>query len=581
MKNRKIQEQLLIWFLIFTVIPLSVISFWCYLLASRIINQKSGSYAAESIQQLSDNLDQLLVQIENTSLSISYNNYIQSALENLSKGQSISRVDSYQLEKNMILTYDYASMRDITIRSAYPVAGKDSLFRVPARLDPEIEYQFYPVSDLVSVSGITWRSDPDQQIIQMIRPIESTRNFHHMGTLYISLYSSYIDNLVKNIHFDEKGFALILDSDNRPINIKEVAPSFLTDLDDLLTSTSGSFNRQIDSVDYQYFYTTSPKTGWKSLGIISVSDLHSQVHRLAFSVITGVLLVSAIAIFISYRLSHSFAEKIHTVTDAMKKASEGDFSVKLAEGISRNEFNDLNTGFNHMIQKINFLIQTIYQAELLRKEAEYASLQAQTNPHFLYNTLDTICWQAKLAGNDTIFDTTYSLASLLRASMSNPDPYVTVSQELAYIHDYIQIQKSRYRDKIQSVVSVEPELMSAMIPKLTLQPIVENAFIHGLEEKEGQGMVKISGILNQEEQSIVFMIHDNGVGMTWAQIEKALKPLPGTKGNFGLSSVHKRLQLLYGSDFGLNILSEPGKGTTIIIRMPLHREVADPPKESI
>ena len=103
MKNRKIQEQLLIWFLIFTVIPLSVISFWCYLLASRIINQKSSSYAAESIQQLSDNLDQLLVQIENTSLSISYNNYIQNALENLSNGQSISRVDSYQLEKNMIL----------------------------------------------------------------------------------------------------------------------------------------------------------------------------------------------------------------------------------------------------------------------------------------------------------------------------------------------------------------------------------------------------------------------------------------------------------------------------------------------
>ena len=96
MKNRKIQEQLLIWFLIFTVIPLSVISFWCYLLASRIINQKSSSYAAESIQQLSDNLDQLLVQIENTSLSISYNNYIQNALENLSNGQSISRVDSYQ-----------------------------------------------------------------------------------------------------------------------------------------------------------------------------------------------------------------------------------------------------------------------------------------------------------------------------------------------------------------------------------------------------------------------------------------------------------------------------------------------------
>ena len=567
MKNRKIQEQLLIWFLIFTVIPLSVISFWCYLLASRIINQKSSSYAAESIQQLSDNLDQLLVQIENTSLSISYNNYIQNALENLSNGQSISRVDSYQLEKNMILTYDYASMRNNT------------LFRVPARLDPDTEDLFYPASDLTDISSITWRSDTGQQIIQMIRPIESTRNFHHMGTLYISLYSSYIDNLVKNIHFDEKGFALILDSKNQPINIKEVDPSFLTDLDPFLTGTNGCFNRKIGSVDYEYFYTTSPKTGWKSLGIISVSDLHAQVRKLALSVITGVLLVSAVAIFISYRLSRSFAEKIHTVTAAMKKASEGDFSVNLAEGISKNEFNDLNTGFNHMIQKINSLIQTVYKAELLRKEAEYASLQAQTNPHFLYNTLDTICWQAKLAGNDAIFDTTYSLASLLRASMGNTDPYITVSQELSYIRDYIQIQKARFRDKIQANIAVEPALMPVMVPKLILQPIVENAFIHGLEEKNGNGTIKISGILNDEEETVLFMIHDNGVGMTRAQIEKALDPPPGTKGSFGLSSVHKRLQLLYGTDFGLKILSDPGKGTTIIIRMPLHVEKAEKEKQ--
>ena len=98
-----------------------------------------------------------------------------------------------------------------------------------------------------------------------------------------------------------------------------------------------------------------------------------------------------------------------------------------------------------MIQKINSLIQTVYKAELLRKEAEYASLQAQTNPHFLYNTLDTICWQAKLAGNDAIFDTTYSLASLLRASMGNTDPYITVSQELSYIRDYIDTESPLQR----------------------------------------------------------------------------------------------------------------------------------------
>lgn len=565
MKNRKIQEQLLIWFLIFTVIPLAIISSWCYIPASNIINKKSGSYAAESIQQLSDNMDQLLIQIENTSLSISYNNYIQDILENIHHGNSFSRLETYQIEKNMILTYNYASMRDIAIRTAD--SSHPTLFRVPAKLTPDMEETFFPI-ETVSSSRVVWRSDPEHQVIQMIRPIESTKDFQRIGTLYISLYSSYIDNLVKNINFDEKGFALILDENNLPINIKEIDPSFLNGISKNLIGTSGSFQQKIGATDYRYFYTTSDKTGWKSLGIISVSDLHKQVRMLGITVCSGVLLVSLIAVFFSARLSRSFAEKIHSVTDAMKKASEGDFTFHLPEGISKNEFNDLSVGFNHMVRKINSLIQTVYQAELLQKKAEYAALQAQINPHFLYNTLDTICCQAKLAGNEEIFDTTYALASLLRAAMNNPNPYIPVKEELQYINDYIHIQKSRYRDRIHSSISVDPRALDLMIPKLTLQPIVENAFVHGLEEKSGQGMISISGIYNPEEETVIFMIRDNGIGMNHAQIEKALIPAPGSKSGFGLSSVHKRLQLLYGERFGLNIQSDLGKGTTVIVRLP-------------
>ena len=181
---------------------------------------------------------------------------------------------------------------------------------------------------------------------------------------------------------------------------------------------------------------------------------------------------------------------------------------------------------------------------------------------------DTFAETRKMGGTRT---------AMLEGKLEDGD--ITVSQELSYIRDYIQIQKARFRDKIQANIAVEPALMPVMIPKLILQPIVENAFIHGLEEKNGNGTIKISGILNDEEETVLFMIHDNGVGMTRAQIEKALDPPPGTKGSFGLSSVHKRLQLLYGTDFGLKILSDPGKGTTIIIRMPLHVEKAEKEKQ--
>ena len=570
MKNRTIKEQLLIWFLLFAMIPLAIISYWCFMLSSDIIKNKSISYASESIKQLSDNMDQLLVQMETTSLSIAYNNYVQDILQRMEKGEAVSRVDSFQLEKNMILTYDYSSMRDIAIRTPRTAQTEGQLFRVPSSLYAQDKNLLYP-SDSLSVpgQGAVWRSLPEQQVIQMVRNIDSTKNFEHIGTLYISVYSGYVDNLAKNINFDEKGFVLILDEQNRPINEREFDPAFLEGIDEQLRSASGSFSHTIDGVDYRYFYTTSPKTGWKSLGIISVSDLHAQVNALRLSIILGILLISLIAVLIYSRLASSFVSKIHRVTEAMKKASEGDFSVQLTEGISKNEFNDLNVGFNHMIQKITSLIHTVYHTELLKKEAEYASLQAQVNPHFLYNTLDTICWQAKLSNNDAIFDTTYALASLLRGTMSNRDLFVTVRQEIEYVNAYIHIQKTRYRDKVDASIIVEPALEAVKIPKLILQPVVENAFVHGLEEKQGPGCVSIRGILSQEGRIAVFMIRDDGVGMTQEQIQAALNADTRTKGGFGLSSVQQRIHLLYGDTFGLSIQSEPGRGTTVVIRIPV------------
>lgn len=566
MRNRSIQTQLLIWFFVFTVIPLTTISSWCYLLASDIINQKTSSYAAGSIQQLSDNLDQLLLQIENGSLSISNNNYVQDMLSTISDGRTASRIDRFQMEKSMILAYDYNSMRDITIRSTGE--GEQMIFRVPAKLDNGEENLYYPVVSAESASKPVWRSDTDQLVIQMVRPIESTTNFKKIGTLYISLYGSYIDRLVQNIDFDQKGFALILNEQNVPINIKEVDQVYLDGLADLMTNDSGSFTRKIGSVYYRYFYTVSEKTGWTALGVISISDLHSQVRALGITVLCGVGLISFVAIIFSIYLAHSFAEKIHMVTGAMKKASDGDFSIRLLEGASKNEFNDLSIGFNNMIEKINSLIRTVYEAELLQKKAEYASLEAQTNPHFLYNTLDTICCQAKLAGCDDVFDTTYALASLLLATMNNPDPNVTVGEEIQYINDYILIQKSRYRDRFNTVIAVDPQLMSLMIPKLTLQPIVENAFVHGLEGKIGKGTVSLSGILNTREQAVIFMVRDDGVGMSAEQIQNVLDEKPNSHRGFGLSNVNRRLQILYGNKFGVRIISEQGKGTTVIVRFP-------------
>lgn len=562
MKNRTIREQLIIYFFLFTVLPAIAVSTLCFVFASRLIHQKTTAFASEAINQLADSLDRFLVQIETLSLSVSCNNYVQEILEGAAHGKEISRRDTFQMEKNMILAYDYASMRDVTIQA------QGNTYRVPGRAE-SLPDGYYPPNDLkIPPHRAIWYSNPEQEVIQMVRMIESTSDFEELGTLYISVYSGYMDHLVSNINFDEKGFAIILDENCCPINLKDVEASYLEGIESYLKGGTGTFKRRIDSVDYQYFYTTSQKTGWKSVGVISLSDLNEQATLLGMFVAVCVGAVSLIAVWFSFRLSSSFSGKVRMVTEAMQKAAEGDFSQQLPEGICRNEFNDLSVGFNTMIQKITSLIQTVYQAELLKKEAQYAALQAQINPHFLYNTLDTICWQAKLNGQDEIFDSTYSLASLLRASMSGKSLFVTVREELAYVEDYLRIQKFRYRDKIRTDVSVEPELLEKQVPRLILQPIVENAFVHGLETKSGRGSLTIRGILNREEGMIVFVVKDDGVGMREEEIERVMRPEGSGKKGFGLMSVHKRIRILYGEEYGINLLSREGEGTTVVLRLP-------------
>lgn len=221
MRHRKIKDQLLIYFLLFTALPLTIVSFWCFILASRIINEKSDSYAKESIRSLSDNMDQLLLQIETMSLSVAYNNYVQDILEKANTGKEITRLDRFQLEKNIILTYDYGSMRDIAIRHG------DRIYRVPGNAEGIPKDNYSPIADSIPSYNVVWNHQPEKGVIQLARKIKSTKDFRTLGILYISVYSGYIDKMVKNINFDQKGFVLVLDEKYVPINVKDVDPAYL------------------------------------------------------------------------------------------------------------------------------------------------------------------------------------------------------------------------------------------------------------------------------------------------------------------------------------------------------------------
>lgn len=566
-KNLSIRKQLLLGILSLSLISLFITSVLCFFAAARIIGEKAEQYTYENVCQLSDNIDNYLSQIELTSLAIAYNPNIQDFLNSVNKGEDYSRSQLYQLEKSMILKYNYSSMRDISL-----ISLDGNIVSVPH--SQEGQYNFVKELNLKPHQAL-WHNDSSQQLLQMIRHVEGSRNYQAIGTLCISVYNGFINDLSNNIDFGNKGFLTVLDEAGEPIMASGNPENYLKDCRDQFGEGSGDFTHKINGKSYHYFYHTSSETGWRTIGVISLEELLGQIIELGIMVILCLCLVTLVAVFFSRRLAALFSLKIQKVLGAMELASNGDFSARLPVENSTNEFTELNRGFNQMITEINTLIDTVYKAQILQRESEFKALQAEINPHFLYNTLDTICWQAKLSGNEDIYQTTFSLASLLRASVGNQRLFVALEEELSYVGDYIKIQKARYRDRITVRIQIPEELMKYQIPKLILQPVVENAFVHGLEMKRGKGELVISGFM--KGNVILLTVQDNGAGMTREQIHHIFchEENPG-KHSIGLSNVQRRLKLLYGEDYGIQIQSVLDEGTKTIITIPAEKERRDP-----
>ena len=217
------------------------------------------------------------------------------------------------------------------------------------------------------------------------------------------------------------------------------------------------------------------------------------------------------------------------------------------------------------------------------KKAELRTLQAQINPHFLYNTLDTIVWQAESGKNDEVVVMTKALSDFFRSSLSSGEDWVTVEQELRHLNGYLSIQKARYRDILNYEVEADPSMNGYMILKLLLQPLVENALYHGIKYKRGGGVIRVHGML--QDGMLLFVVQDTGCGMTPERLEEIREAMrlgiqmrrgpnePEPGGGFGLYNVDQRIRLYYSLDTGLHIESGPS-GTTVSFRVPALKNTA-------
>ena len=294
----------------------------------------------------------------------------------------------------------------------------------------------------------------------------------------------------------------------------------------------------------------------------------SLTHRVKL-LISGmaVLLIATLGILMrrSFRLTDGIIQPVNIMLDKVKKVGRGKFDMIPIEA-EIEEIEELDEGINKMARKISALLENVRQEKEMQHLTELQLIQAQVNPHFLYNTLDTIVWLIEGGMTDDAVEMISSLSIFFRTSLSKGNDIIPLSEEERHTLSYLEIQQYRYRDILEFEINIPKELSGIPVPKLSIQPLAENALYHGIKNRRGKGKILIEG--REEEDALVLTVSDNGQGMTPERLHEVQEAiLTGERAGFGLAAVAERIALYYGPGYGMKIFSEEGKGTTVEIRL--------------
>ena len=404
----------------------------------------------------------------------------------------------------------------------------------------------------------------------------STSENQKEGVFFIDLNYSAISELCNQSVVGNQGYAFILDADGNivyhpqqqqlynELQTENISLIMGTDKDTVLSGKG--------SAEKLYSISRSEKTGWTVVDCVRVEELLRKSNKAQSLYVLVAMGLMIVALFFSRFISRSITQPIQQLCDSMARVQEGDFSVSDVVVDSKNEIGSLTKSFNVMTHRIQDLMEQNIREQEAKRKSELKALQSQINPHFLYNTLDSIIWMAEGKKNEEVVLMTASLARLLRQSISNEDEVVSIGQEVEYARGYLTIQKMRYKDKMEFQIDVDPSILHIPLIKLVLQPVIENAIYHGLKYKESKGLLMVKGF--RKNGNAVLQVIDNGVGMDQETLDHIYEKhkVNYQSNGVGVYNVQKRLQLYYGSEYGITYESEKGVGTTATITIPGNQE---------
>ncbi|MDO4322234.1 MAG: histidine kinase [Lachnospiraceae bacterium] len=419
-------------------------------------------------------------------------------------------------------------------------------------------------------SEVYW-ANPGEKIV-LYREIFDLSKQKALGYLVIGADAGKYDALCEDALEDTQESVLLLNEEGEPLVRTGQAASWTEEGfgEEVL---QGFANRESGYMEYQnqfLFFQRNAETKQSTCILIPGSIIMEGIRSIAYTpilMLLGILIgLFPVLIFVS----NIVTKPLEKVTFAMSEFRKGDFE-QYVEVDTLDEVGEVAVCFNKMVRDLKQLIDEKYVMELREKESELTALQAQINPHFLYNTLDTLYWQAMGADNEEIAENILALSNLFRQVLGTGKGVTTVGQECELVREYLTIQKMRFTKRLEYEISVEPEVKDIPIPKLILQPFVENAVVHGIENAENSSKISVSAA--RIPQGIEFVVEDTGVGMSKQQLESVLDMEDSEKyrgqriGRYAIRNVRERLTLMYHNDFEMKLESELGKGTRVTLRI--------------
>lgn len=590
LRNMHIQTRLILAFLVLSIIPLTVTSVLSYYKSSEAIKSKISLSTKETLIHVKKNIQTQMERYK----SISDDIIVSPTVQQLEGYDQMTQ--ERQNEIDICIDHDVLTRKIGTLKSIKDVViitnnNKKIIVGDPydAERNSFIESMKEPANQKTGQPMwlITNYKNQTNNIV-LYRAIKNMDTANIIGYSVITLNERFFSDILKEdaltVNGTYKVFSdtFIVDSEGKIIsnnNVKDIgkpykSPTLIQNIRSLGNRTLESFQLNVDHMDSLVSFLKIDDIDWYIVNIIPLSYLNKETESIRnFNIILGIAFI-LIAILLSYTISKSISFPLQKILAAMKETKNGNLSVRVDDE-GRDEIGMLGEGYNDMVSNIKELIDKVYVLQIKEREAELNALQAQMNPHFLYNTLDTIYWKSLGSGENEIGDMVFSLSRLFRLSLNRGKEITTVANEKELIEHYLMLQKIRFKEKLNYEIYLNENILSLTIPKLIIQPFVENAIIHGIEESGTAGTVKISGIM--DDRFIYFTIEDNGIGMSQEAIDSLLKTQDESSaddpskvpGGYAINNTNDRLRLIFNGNYALNFYSELGKGTRVEIKIPV------------